>query len=185
MDIDGPQRYLGQVDIQVLKEAILSQEEGAWHENAQRQKDYEVHYDTESIVLLFCDESWPKGEVHQEPGWDRLAHVAMPVIDKIINTHYEPGGVLLRAMAAKLKVNGIIAAHRDKLHSFKMGHRIHVPITTNSGVRFTIEGKPYSFDVGSAYELNNQQTHSVMNMGRQDRISFIFDYVSPDADRGT
>jgi hypothetical protein len=58
-----------------------------------------------------------------------------------------------------------------------MGHRIHVPITTNAAVRFMIEGQPYQFEVGKAYELNNQMKHSVMNMSKEDRITFIFDYV--------
>ena len=179
MDIDVPQRVLGDVNIDALRENILAQEPDAWREELARQQTYEVHRDTESIVLLFCDESWPKGEIYREPGWDRLADVAMPVIDHIIETYYEQGGVLLRAMAAKLKVNGRIRPHRDDLHSFHMGHRIHIPITTNTGVRFMIEGRPYDFEVGKAYELNNQKRHSVMNMGKEDRIFFIFDYVPP------
>ena len=61
-----------------------------------------------------------------------------------------------------------------------MGHRIHVPITTNDAVRFMIEGKAYSFEVGNAYEINNQKSHSVMNLSKEDRISFIFDYVPHD-----
>ena len=77
-------------------------------------------------------------------------------------------------------MKGRIHPHRDKLRSFHMGHRIHVPITTNAGVRFMIEGKPYPFEIGKAYELNNQKKHSVMNIGQEDRISFIFDYVPPD-----
>jgi hypothetical protein len=83
-------------------------------------------------------------------------------------------------MAAKLKVQGRILPHRDKLRSFHIGHRIHVPITTNLSVRYTISGKPYQFEVGKAYEINNQKLHSVMNMGNEDRISFIFDYVPAD-----
>lgn len=52
-----------------LREAILAQEPEAWHEQLNRQQDYEVHRDTESIVMLFCDESWPdEGEIYQEPG---------------------------------------------------------------------------------------------------------------------
>ena len=177
MDIDSAQRYLGEVDIQALSDRILAQEPGAWKEQALRQQTYEVHSDTESIVMLFCDESWPKGEIHKEPGWDRLADVAIPIVDYIIDTYYMPGGTLLRAIVAKLKANGRIPPHRDKLHSFHMGHRIHVPITTNPGVRFTISGRPYPFEVGKAYEINNQKIHSVMNMGNEDRISFIFDYA--------
>ena len=103
MDIKEAQRYLGEVDVQTLGEAILAQEPQAWTEQLIRQQTYEVHQDTESIVLLFCDESWPEGEIHRESGWDRLAEVAMPVIDHIINTYYTPGGTLLRAMVAKLK----------------------------------------------------------------------------------
>jgi aspartyl/asparaginyl beta-hydroxylase (cupin superfamily) len=52
-----------------------------------------------------------------------------------------------------------------------------VPITTNPRVRFNIKGQPYQFKVGQAYEINNQKTHSVMNKGDEDRITFIFDYV--------
>ena len=180
MDIKVDQRCLGEIEMQALKERILQQDRAAWEEQTLRQQSYEVHKDTESIVMLFCDESWPNGEIYRESGWDRLADVAMPVIDKIIETHYEQGGTLLRAMAAKLKANGHILPHRDKLKSFHMGHRIHVPITTGDAVRYTISGRPYQFETGMAYEINNQKRHSVMNMGAEDRISFIFDYVPPD-----
>lgn len=180
MDIGVDQKCLGAVDSAALADRILQQGDEAWTEQAIRQQQYEVHKDTESIVMLFCDEGWPEGEVYREAGWERLAPVAMPLIETIIRDHYEPGGVVLRAMAAKLKANGRINTHRDKLRSFHMGHRIHVPITTSPGVRFTISGKPYTFATGFAYELNNQKKHSVINMSREDRITFIFDYVPAD-----
>ena len=40
-----------------------------------------------------------------------------------------------------------------------------------------IDGRPYRFQVGQAYEINNQKIHGVMNKGTDDRITFIFDYV--------
>ena len=43
-----------------------------------------------------------------------------------------------------------------------------------------IDGRPYRFEVGKVYEINNQKTHGVMNKGTEDRITFIFDYVPPD-----
>ena len=180
MNISEPQRYLGEVDVKALSQCILSQDASAWTEQLIRQQSYEVHQDTESIVMLFCDETWPDGDVHREVGWDRIADNAMPLINHIIETYYNPGGIVLRAMAAKLKAGGRISPHVDSLQSFHMGHRIHVPITTSAAVRFMIEGKPYKFEVGKAYELNNQKTHSVMNMSKEDRISFIFDYVPPE-----
>ena len=182
MDIGDPIRELGQVDASALIEAVLAQEEAAWHEDEYRQQSYEVHRETESIVLVFTDGTdWPNIEVRKEPGWDRLADVAVPLMHDIIKNHYGKGGTIIRAMAAKLLSGGKIKPHRDSHPSFHHGHRIHVPITTNSRVRFMIDGKPYRFEVGQAYELNNQKKHSVMNKGKEDRISFIFDYVPAEA----
>lgn len=181
MDIAENYRCLGQIDASDLSKRILAQPASAWMEQALRQQSYEVHKDTQSIVMLFCDESWPAdGEIYQESGHDRLADVATPLIEQVIKTCYEPGGIVLRAMAAKLVAGGRIAPHRDSLKSFHLGHRVHIPITTNPGVRFTVAGKPCPMQVGYAYEINNQQKHSVMNLGDEDRVSFIFDYVPPD-----
>jgi hypothetical protein len=181
VNIKQAQRFLGKVNVQPLTEAIIALEPQVWQEQLVRQQSYEVHKDTESIVLLFCDETWPEGEVHHEPGWKHLAVTAMPLVNEIIESYYAKGGIVIRAMAARLIAGGRINPHIDALKSFQMSHRIHVPITSNPAVRFMIEGKPYPFEVGKAYEINNQKKHSVLNMGKEDRISFIFDYVPPDA----
>ncbi len=179
MDIEIPLRELGDIDIDELRTSVLAQEETAWHENDYRQKAYDVHHDTQSIVLIFCDGEWPNMTVSKEPGWERLAEQAVPIMHKLIEQHYPPGGTIIRAMAAKLLAGGRITPHFDSHPSFRFGHRIHVPITTSGGVRFMIDGRPYQFEVGKAYEINNQKTHSVMNRSKEDRITFIFDYVPP------
>jgi hypothetical protein len=181
MNIDSPLRELGEVDISALAETILAQDEAAWHEDAFRQKTFDVHYDTQSILMLFVDlERWPNIIVSREAGWDRLADVALPLMNDIISRHYPPGGTVIRAMAAKLLSGKNISPHVDKHESFHRGHRIHIPITTNPRVRFMIDGRPYQFKVEQAYELNNQKRHSVANKGADDRITFIFDYVPPE-----
>ncbi len=43
-----------------------------------------------------------------------------------------------------------------------------------------IDGRPHKFMPGQAYEINNQKSHSVANKGKEDRITFIFDYVPPE-----
>ena len=180
MDIGTPLRELGEFDSSALRDAILNQEEAAWDEDQYRQDQYEVHRQTESIVLAFTNGAdWPNSEVRKEPGWDRLADVAMPLMHEIIDKHYPKGGTIIRAMAAKLLAGGRIDPHSDRHASFHCGHRIHIPITTNPRVRFMIDGRPYQFMVGEVYELNNQKQHSVMNKGTEDRITFIFDYVPP------
>ena len=181
MNIDVPLRELGEVRVDALKERILAQDEAAWHEDSYRQEAYDVHRETQSIVLVFTHgENWPASEVRKEPGWDRLADVAVPLMHELIARHYSPGGTIIRAMAAKLLAGAKITPHRDSHPSFHAGHRIHVPITTNPRVRFMIDGRPYRFKVGQAYEINNQLQHSVANKGDDDRITFIFDYVPAD-----
>ena len=180
MDIDVPLRELGEVDSAALREAVLAQGEPAWLESRYRQQTYHHHDQTRSIVLVFTDGSnWPQPAVHQGPGWQRLADVAVPLMQEIIKKHYPQGGEVIRAMAAKLLPGGKIKTHADVHASFRCGHRIHVPITTNRRVWFTIDGRPYQMQVGQAYEVNNQKQHSVANRGEEERITFIFDYIPP------
>lgn len=181
MDIGVPLRELGAYDIAPLREAILALEEDAWLDNEYRQQAYDVHQMTHSVVMVFTDvASWPNLEVRRESGWDLLAEPALPLIHRILEDHYPPGGTIIRAMAARLQPGGVIKAHRDSHPSFHHGHRIHIPIVTNPRVRFMIDGRPYKFEVGKVYEINNQEQHSVMNKGREGRINFIFDYIPPE-----
>jgi hypothetical protein len=185
MDIGVPLRSFGKVDSEPLATAILAADDVAWNEYIERQKSYEVHEQTRSIVLLFAEVSkWPTVEVSKEPGWTRFADTAVPLMHQIIRNWYPPGGSIIRAMAAKLMAGGRIIPHRDSHPSFGAGHRIHVPLATNSRVRFTIDGRPVQLEVGHAYEINNQKVHSVMNKGATDRIHFIFDYVPPSIRNG-
>jgi hypothetical protein len=181
MDIDKPLRDLGAIDSTALREAIFSQEDVAWHEDESRQRSFYVHDQTRSIVLLSLDDTtWPDRNVHKGPGWERLADVAVPLMQEIIRKHYPMGGDLIRAVVASLKAGEIIKAHSDVHKSFHSAHRIHVPISTNPDVWFTIHGRPFQLKVGLAYEINNQKQHSVVNNGGEDRITFIFDYIPPD-----
>jgi hypothetical protein len=180
MDIGVAIKDLGPCDIAPLRDSILALSEESWGHNTYRQLEYEVHQQTQSVVMIFTDGSgWPDIEVTREQGWDLLAEYAVPLMDQILKDHYPPGGRIIRAMAARLQPGGVIMPHRDQHPSFHHGHRIHIPIYTNSRVRFMIDGRPYRFQVGHAYEINNQQKHSVMNKGSEGRINFIFDYVPP------
>ena len=180
MDIDVPLRELGAIDITALRETILEQDEIAWQEDEFRQKSFYVHDQTRSIVLIALDDNqWPERVVYKRPGWDRLAAVAVPLMQEIIGNHYPTGGEVIRAVAASLRAGATIKAHTDMHQSFHCAHRIHVPIATNPKVWFTINGRPYQFTVGEAYEINNQMQHSVVNKGNEDRITFIFDYIPP------
>ena len=178
MDIEGSLRELGAVDSRPLIEAVLNMNEQDWQAQQYRQKAYSVHEHTQSLVMVFCD-GWPDIQVTREPSWDALKATAVPLMHHIIENFYPSGGTIIRAMAAKLKSGSVITPHRDTHQSFTHSHRIHIPLTTNAGVRFMVNGRPLRLEVGQAYEINNQRNHSVMNSGTEDRITFIFDYLPP------
>ena len=182
MNIEEPLRRLGPIDAEALRAAVLAQSEEAWLAQEHRQNNYEVHKMTRSLVLVFCDGQMSSLTVTKEPGWDALAEYAVPVMHGIIERCYPKGGTIIRAMAAKLLAGGRILPHIDTHASFRVSHRIHVPLTTNQRVRFMIDGRPYQLEPGQAYEINNQKTHSVMNSGKEDRITFIFDYLPRQGD---
>ena len=185
MDIGSLVRCCGDLDVAPLAAAIAAQGGEAWDEHKDRQKDYEVHRQTQSIVLLFANiDDWPEIKVVRQPGWDRLAGVAAPMMDSIIARWYPPGGRVIRAMVAKLRAGGRIDPHRDMHPSFGCGHRIHAPIATNPRVRFSVDGRPHHLEGGQVYEINNKKRHSVINKGDTDRIHFIFDYVPLDKEPG-
>jgi hypothetical protein len=180
MNIDTALRELGVFDATALRDAIFNQEDAAWYEDESRQKSFYMHDQTRSIVLLALDDTkWPERHVSKGPGWERLADVALPVMEDIIKKHYPTGGDVIRAVVASLRAGGNIKAHTDGHPSFHCAHRIHVPISTNPKVWFTIGGRPYQFEVGQAYEINNLKQHSVVNKGDEDRLTFIFDYIPP------
>lgn len=185
MDIEARVRDWGPIDIGPLAAAIARQDATAWNETQHRQKDYEVHRQTQSIVLLFTAlERWPAIEVQRQAGWARLADAAVPLMDEIVARWYPPGGRYIRAVVARMVPGARIEPHRDSHESFACAHRIHVPIATNPRVRFMVDGRPYSLEAGRVYEINNRKMHSVTNKGTNDRVHFIFDYMPPDREPG-
>lgn len=173
-------RDLGAVDCGSLLAAVEDLGDAAWTEKRYRQEAFNVHRDTQSIVLVFIDlECWPRLVVSRDAGWDRLGASATPVMNAIIERGYEPGGMVIRAMAVRLPPGARIAPHVDRHESLRISHRIHLPLATNPRVRFFIDGVPHRFEVGHAVEINNQRSHSVMNDGASHRVHFIFDYLPP------
>ena len=167
---------LGRVDCRALTEKVLSLDESIWFTDARRQTDFDVHAQTQSIILTFCD-GWPDVKVSRANGWDLLAAEAEPLMQQIIDKHYSPGGEILRAMMARLPAGCRIARHADAHPSFSVAHRVHVQLVTNPGVEFVVGRERVPPRANFAFELNNMMMHSVVNHGDSARIHFIFDYA--------
>lgn len=180
MRFDTHVRRLGRIKTaDALASAISTLPDEVWHEDETRQKKFAVHRQTQSLILLFCENTWPDIQVEMRPAWNLLQNYAVPVMREVIDTRYRRGGVILRALVAKLVAHGTIPRHTDAHVSFSCSHRIHVPLQTSADVNFVVGGKRVEMAEGYGYEINNQLMHQVHNAGEKDRLHFIFDYVPP------
>lgn len=58
--------------------------------------------------------------------------------------------------------------------------RIHVPVTSNPGVEFELNGSPVILEPGSAWYLRLSDPHRVANHGAADRVHLVLDVVVDD-----
>ena len=79
-------------------------------------------------------------------------------------------------MIVKLLADKGIAEHIDEAGIYKYAHRVHVPIITNEGCIFTIDGEEGRMAAGEIVEINNTVPHSVVN-GNTDRVHLIVDIM--------
>jgi hypothetical protein len=173
--IDTPIRPLGFVDCRRLTERVLACDESAWYVDNRRQDDYEVHAETQSIILVYFT-GWPEVRVAHAAGWNDFGHLAMPVMREIVARHYPPGGLVMRVILARLLPQCRIDKHYDKHPSFSVAHRIHVPLLVNPEVEFIVGAERIALQAHHAFELNNLMAHSVVNNGDSARVHLIFDY---------
>lgn len=178
MLIETATKPLGTVDCRALTQRVLDLDENIWFANPQRQQLFDVHAQTQSIVLIFC-EGWPNVRILKHAGWSHLGREATPVMKEVIDRFYPTGGAILRAMMARLPAGCSIDRHRDKHPSFSIAHRIHVPLVTNPDVEFLVDEERVPTQENVAVEINNRLHHQVANRGATDRIHFIFDYAPP------
>ena len=74
-----------------------------------------------------------------------------------------------------------INEHRDHDLSVEDGTvRIHIPVATNDGVAFMLNGTRVTMPPGSAWYLRLSDPHSVTNAGASDRVHLVIDAVAND-----
>jgi Aspartyl/Asparaginyl beta-hydroxylase len=81
----------------------------------------------------------------------------------------------------RLTPGSIIKEHTDHELSFEEGSvRIHVPVTTNDGVEFYLNGSRVVLHAGSCWYLRLSDPHSVRNLGNCDRVHMVIDAMVND-----
>jgi hypothetical protein len=169
-------RAICEVDVTGMLEMLRSISEAAWDtEDAAKENAFPVFRQTRHIVARFSD---PRGgpETHHSNGtWHQWESELRPLLDQIAKHYGLSQPDYSKVMLARLRAGGQIDPHYDVGISNHLTHKIHVPLITNTHVRFVIAGETFHLPAGKAYELNNVAVHEVQNGGEQDRIHLIFE----------
>ena len=174
-------RLLGPVRIVPLREAVLALREAVWDaENAKKPNRFGALDATRHIVFRFVSNfnDWRRSNDH--PLWAEWQPLLEPVLKEATADYGYARGAFPRVMLARMAPGGVIHLHRDQNPAAKWPHKVHVPLLTNDGVIFTVDGVDYHLEEGVAAEVNNMGLHGVANRGTTDRIHLIFEYYDLD-----
>jgi hypothetical protein len=81
----------------------------------------------------------------------------------------------------RLTPGSVIKEHHDNDLAFEQGMvRIHIPVVTNDGVDFRLNGQRCVMAAGSSWYLRLSDPHSVANRGTADRVHLVIDAVVDD-----
>ncbi|MBO9714420.1 aspartyl/asparaginyl beta-hydroxylase domain-containing protein [Sphingomonas sp.] len=76
----------------------------------------------------------------------------------------------------RLAAGSVIREHEDNDLAAERGWaRIHVPVTTNPGVEFFLNGEPVTMRAGEAWYLRLSDPHRAANRGETDRVHLVID----------
>lgn len=174
-------RRLGTVDIARLREAVLAIPEEVWErENGDKPNRFDALDRTFHIPFRFVRDfdDWRVSDDMRL--WQEWRELIEPALAQATAPYGYRRGAYPRIMLARMAPGGVIHPHRDGNPSAKWPHKIHIPLQTNPGVTFEVDGVGYHMAEGEAVEVNNMAVHAVSNTGRTNRIHLIFEYYDID-----
>ncbi len=163
-----------QIDTGPILEKVSKIPEKRWDESGREQR-FEVHRDTQALLAVQFE-----GLDQDEPEYLELYSEFEEYLDQLVDyiaRFYSDNGFVVRILFAKLRAGGNIRAHTDSGKSLLDCHRVHIPIVTNEGSIILVGGEEKNMRVGEMWEIDNSNTHAVTNMGEEDRIHLIIDWM--------
>jgi hypothetical protein len=176
MKLDVDQKVVCDVPDEIIQRLLDSIEESDWHVSDYRNAAGNMS-DTHSIPIMhtplcasgYCDMR-PIDDIQPEPLYEKFYPHVEPILG-LLGEHYQ--FAKYAAFMALLKPRGVVGLHPDKGHFLELCHRIHVPLLTNPGVAYHIDGKEYYWQRGKAYEFDNTRVHGVFNRSDDPRIHLV------------
>jgi hypothetical protein len=174
-------RRLGNVEIGPLRDAVLAIPESLWDaENEAKPNRFGALDATRHIIFRFVSNFLDWRDSYERPLWNEWKPLLEPVLSAATAPYGYEHSAYPRVMLARMAPGGVIHPHRDQNPAAKWPHKIHVPLLTNDGVTFYVDGNAYHLAEGEVVEVNNMGLHAVENRGSTDRIHLIFEYYDLD-----
>jgi hypothetical protein len=111
---------------------------------------------------------------------EELKTLLLPFVEPYINLNE----VLLYLDISYIPPGKRTKVHVDHAAMHQVSRRLHIPIITNSSVRFAVFHaatiKNYHMEVGKVYEVNNQVMHLAANLGTEPRWHMIIDIIDKE-----
>lgn len=170
-------KFAGNINVDNFKNKLKTIKNN-WNDFTFRQDSFEVHQKTFTVPLIFSEDFESenvKYRTHFKDFSDELLEVS-----KKLNNHYG-FGYITRAILVNLPQGNVIPDHIDAGESLHTGHRVHIPITSNSDCFFTVGNESINMKAGEMWEINNtNKVHNVKNIGNSDRVHLIVDWINVD-----
>ena len=170
-------KYLGKVDIKTIKDSLDKLD---WEKFMYRQQSYAVHKHTQSVPLIFDNDSIYQKDCRNNPTYHKDFNICKKIFTKLKQKFKKKlgEGFIIRALLVKLKNNSTISPHMDTGLSLSSCNRVHIPIATNHQVIFTVGGESKYLKPGEMWEINNSnKLHSVCNSSNKNRVHLIVDWM--------
>lgn len=174
-------RVLGAIDIDALRQAVLSIPEHVWQqEDDGKPNRFDALDRTQHIVFRFVESVKDWRRSYDRPIWNEWRTLIEPVLRAAVEPYGYERGCFPRIMLARMGAGGIIKPHVDAGLAAQWPHKIHIPLQTNDQVTFYIHPREYHFPEGTAVEVNNLVPHAVRNGGTSPRIHLIYEYCEDE-----
>ena len=167
---------LTSVDVTALKAIVSKVSESVWNrEDSNKENAFDCFHHTRHIVFRFIEGMQDHRVSYSRQLWPMWQGAIQPIMDQVVSEYGFAEPEFPKVMLARLSAGYGIDPHRDGAGSNLYTHKIHIPLFTNSGATFFVDGQSFHLEEGTAYEVNNLTTHGVRNDGKTDRIHLIFE----------
>ena len=165
--------------IVVARALIELYDQGMWNWlNLRRGFAHSCHKEIEDVVMRFAPLDRPQNFESIMNGLDTVSYIpwfSHLHCQQLLRDAFPEDTVIGRVVASKVPPGAQVYAHKDEGAYARSHHRFHIVLSSESGNEFHCGGEIVEMEPGELWLFNHQETHSVINKSKSDRVHLIVD----------